>query len=198
MNKALKLWPQKAGVAAFSLLMAASAAQADCRKVVIGTDGSKFEVLSQIVVAQDPPNVYRLTFSDGFYYVEAKNPDGKIVKVESLPESSEVLYDYVSTDRSVLLPPPSTAASTRTPVPLTGGSLKNKTNQLVINLPANEKISQLKIYRQRVAHTQGATAPKFLASINTQTNAPEGLSPNVTFEPAATIDLPSLTIGGDQ
>ena len=167
------------------LVGAASTAHAAHREILIETDGTNFKIVAQTVRSQDPPQMYRQTLQEGFYYLEAVDASGTVVEVRSLPDPSEVLYDYPESENPV---PPSDSAAPRRPQPLRGGHVKLPTATLVVRLPLEAGVETFRIARE---HRAG-TAPWRSAAaqaLTIPTTTPGPLPAGISLQPLAVLEL---------
>jgi len=120
-------------------------------EILMETDGTNFKGLSKTVREGQAPELHRQVLRKGFYYIEALDAAGQVRRVQTMPASTEVLYDYFD-------PAPRTVAIATAAVPaaaapqagqgrlLKGGRLKLPKAHFMLKIPYDADIKTLKIH----------------------------------------------------
>ena len=168
----------------------ANIARADHWEVVVETDGENFNVISKKVEKGEAPQVYRQVLREGFYYVESLDAGGNVVQVQSLPDPTEVIYDYI--DESQL---PAEGVDPSVPIPLKGSTVKLPSAQFVLRFPHDADIKHLRVHRQKKAGkalNKPAKAGEAVMEGITHRIDPKNPAPlpaEIELEPKAFLDL---------
>ena len=168
----------------------ANIAQADHLEVVIETDGENFNVISKKIEKGEAPQVYRQILREGFYYVESLDAGGNVVQVQSLPDPTEVIYDYI--DESQL---PAGGLDPSAPIPLKGSTVKLPSAEFVLQLPHDANIKHLRVHRQKKAvkvlnkSAKAGEAVMEGAAHRVDPVNPSALPEEIELEPKALLDL---------
>lgn len=145
---------QAAGGLLAGLLAAAVQAQTgDTGKnleILMETDGVSFSGLSKKVSEGKRSQRHRQVLRKGFYYIEALDAAGRVLRVQTMPASNEVLYDYSEPESAEA---GSSSATTAAAAPksgrgrlLKGGRLHQPKAQFLIDMPYDAAIKTLKIH----------------------------------------------------
>lgn len=113
-------------------------------EVLIETDGTNFKGISKKVRGKKAPELSRQILRKGFYYIEAANASGRALRVQSMPDPTEVLYDYPDPAQSgspVVAGPQKSRGQV-----LKGGKIKLPKAQFLLRLPYDADIRTLKIH----------------------------------------------------
>lgn len=175
-----------AGLAAFALNAAALMAADTSGKhleVLIETDGVSFKVLSRKEVDRPASLPARQVLRDGFLFIEGTDTSSSTVYAQSLPDPTQVYYDY-SPDGSIVTEP---SGASR---PLKGGIHKLAKAKFVLSLPVDVRLKGLKISRQK--KQKGITRKKARAAeprYQYRANQPLDLPEDFTLESPVFLDL---------
>lgn len=171
-------------------------ARADHLEVVIETDGENFNVISKKVAKGAAPQVYRQVLREGFNYVESLDADGNVVQVQSLPDPTEVIYDYI--DESQF---PAGGLDPSAPIRLKGSTVKLPSAEFVLQLPHDANIKHLRVHRQKKAvkalnkSAKAGGAVMEGAAHRVDPVNPSALPEEIELEPKALLDLSTVPEG---
>ncbi len=171
-------------------------AQADHLEVVIETDGDNFNVVSKKIARGEAPHVYRQVLREGFYYVESLDAGGNVVQTQSLPDPTEVVYDYI--DESQF---PAGGVDPSAPMPLKGSTIKLPSAEFVLQLPHDAGIKSLRVHRQKKAvqalnrSAQATAAVSGEAAHRINPVSPSVLPEGIELETKAFLDLDTVPEG---
>ena len=146
---------QAAGCLLAGLLTAAVyAQQSDTGKsleILMETDGANFSGLSKKVSEGKRSERHRQVLRKGFYYIEALDAAGQVLRVQTMPASTDVLYDYFEpavTDAGISVATSAVASAPQSGHgrSFKGGRLRQPKAQFLINMPYDAAMKTLKIH----------------------------------------------------
>jgi hypothetical protein len=159
------------------LWAAAPAAPAASVEALVETDGRTFRVVDQQRRAQPSSVAYRQPLREGDLYVESLDANGHVVHIQSVPNPTEVVYDYAEGEVA------------DGPQPLKGGRLRRPTAQFRVHIPEAPAVRALRISRQRRVSATSTPTASTEAARRIPSRASADAPPNVQLDYQTTLVL---------